>query len=348
MGEGIGTELAFVVGANQSLLIDMTGASVCELSQMRITSRINIADIGLLLARNASLDSAGEHQFDGLRWEAPAKIANVVSLGSEVNTYTHCSFLNAAPGGQNLITSRFNTLQVISPYGASFGGSNLCQQYINCVWGVYARTGREINISIQSGTGYFQIIGGSMSNKSLDRKNPNAGGLAGIQIGGPDNDYPCEQIIFTYLEAETHGTKNAIQILGYVRGLRVQNCLFQSCESAIRITGKLEDSIIEQNSLQAGMATYDWRTDPKRALIVVKNASVSTSKFDLRWRRLGVLNEDKSTRDSGNRPDIALCVSCDKPEDGFYENEVIVRNKKDIWFSETTNTSNNQIRVLTP
>lgn len=345
VGEGPATRLVFVLTAKHrdAPLIDLTGSRDCEISNLQINVKGDIIPrVGLLLARLNENQSAGRHRFDNLNIKCNCKLANIVSLGSEVNTYTHCTFVNSEPGGANFLTGVENTHGVRSPFGVVNGGSNLCQYFYNTVFATYARAGREVNIVVESGTGYFYVHGGSMSNKSQDRSKRDKGGIAGIQLGGP-SARPCYHIHFTGLEAETYGTINAIQVLGPVYGLRLVGNLFQSLESVIYITGVLEDSVIEQNTLDGGLAQYDWKDGPKRAVVTVNNGDMRRCDLDLRWKRLSILEKDKSSRDRGRRPEIAFQFTTDVPGKEAVDNDIRVRSQDSCYFGDKSMRDLNNI-----
>lgn len=347
VGEGPATRLVFVLSAEQqdSPLVDLTGSRDCEISDLQINVKGEVVPrVGLLLARATQDKSAGRHRFDNLIVKCNCRLANVVSLGSEVNTYTHCSFVNSEPGGANFLTGVENTRSVRSPFGVVAGGSNLCQYFYNTTFATYARSGREVNIVVESGTGYFYVHGGSMSNKSQDHSRRGGGGLAGVQLGGP-SARACYHVHFTGMEAETHGTINAIQVLGRVYGLRLVGNLFQSLESVIHITGVLEDSVVEQNTLDGGLAQYDWKDGPKRAVVTVKNGDLRRCNLDLRWRRLSILERDKSARDLGKRPEIAFQFVADVRGKEAVDNDIRVRSHSGCYFSDEEMRSRNRIIV---
>jgi hypothetical protein len=346
VGAGPATELFFELAPRYAgmPLIDLTGAQRCELSYLKITGTGPIKpSVALLLARSRQDgDSAGCHRFDSLIISIDCTIANVVSYGSEVNTWTHCCFYNSYRGGGNYITGRENHEGVRSPFGPVAGGSDVCHTFDNCIWGAYGRSGSEVNIKIHQRTGWFLVRGGFMSNKSFDRHQPDQGGRAGLQIGGPSPGVKCEQIVLDGLEAETYGARHAIEITGPTFGLTVRNCLLQSLESAIHVGAQLEDSVFQQNTLDAGMALYDWPSDSRAQVTVA--ATCAGNVFDLRWRRLGRLARDKAAGDESIRPERALIVRGDKSV-LFARNEIHLQRTADLVIAPGVDAQNNEVRA---
>ena len=330
IGQGYGTQIASILDDGADLFIDLTGSHHCGLSHLRTWNKGAAPRVGMVLARLPDGKSANFHLFDSLRMEG-ATLANVVNFSSENDIWTHCELMNAEPGGMNIITGRENDLGIESPFGEVAGGSCLCHQFIGCRFGVYGHTGTEVNIVLQSGTGDMRILGGTLSNQreNKDKTQPSQAYAAAIQIGAGDFRYPCRRIVVDGLECESHGVNHAVQIVGPVRGLALTGMtLLQSLESAIRVwnTGQLLDSRIESCDLQAGMAQYDWKGEPARALMQV-DGEMTDCRIDLRSRYLGLLMEDRSPNDKGERPDVALAVSHGSVCEG---NEVTIRSREHI------------------
>lgn len=345
VGAGPATELVFQLDPEHAgaPLIDLTGSQRCELSHMTITSTGPIKPaVALILARTRQDgESAGWHRFESLVISVECTLANVVAYGSEVNTWTHCAFFNSYPGGGNYITGRENHERVRSPFGPVAGGSNVDHTFVNCIWGVYGRTGQEVNVRIHQRTGWFLVRGGSMSNKTPDRSVNDKGGRAGFLIGGPAA-HRCEQVVLDGLQAETFGARHAIEVTGLTFALTVRNCMLQALESSIHVGGHLEDSLFTQNTLDAGMALYDWA--PQRRALVTVSATCQGNVFDLRWRRLGRLARDKAAADESVRPERALVVTGDRSV-VFSYNDIQVQTADDFWIDPEVTASHNDVRA---
>jgi len=233
-GDGPCTVLLFVYPeAHKGFpLIDMTGARSCTLRDLSIrTGGPNYPSCALLLARIDPNKSSEAHRFDRLTIRANCTVANVVNFGSEVNTWTSCTFWNAAAGGGNYLTGRNVSHGITSPFGPLQGGSNVVHNFFGCTFNVYGRTGTEVNVTLNRGSGYVYFYGGSMTSKARDRADPATGGLAAFVIGGGEGKKPVYHVHVDGMEAETWGTRNAIRIVGPTYGLTVRDSLFQSLES---------------------------------------------------------------------------------------------------------------------
>jgi len=343
IGEGSASVLTFKVGADLAgkPLIDMVGAQRCELSHLQVLAHgEHRPSVGLLLGRERQDGpSAGLHRFEDLTIAAQCGVANVAAYGSEVNTWTHCAFSNTFPGGGNYVTGRRNHEELASPFGAVAGGSNVDTTFVNCVWGVYGRTGTEVNIRVHPQTGWFLVRGGCMSNKTADRTRKDAGGLAGIRIGGALTDGACQQVVLDGLQAETFGARHCLEVTGLTIGLRVQNCMMQALESSIHVGGQLEDSVITQNTLDAGLALYDW--SPGRRGLVTVGATSTGNVYDLRWARLCRLARDYKG-DVGGRAAHALTGTGDRKL-GWYYNELHVQRAEDVLVDPAVASRGNRV-----
>jgi hypothetical protein len=326
IGEGYGTEIASILDDDAPLFVDFTGSHHCGIEMARVWNKGAAPRVGMVLARRNDDASAGHHVFRGLRWEGAATLANVASLGSEINTWDDCEFLNNIPGGLNFLTGRTNRREVASPFGEVCGGSNLVQRLTNCSMGMYQPGG--INLAIEAGTGQFHFHGGNLSNKTERRDLPGDPLQAAFVIGRGDPNYPCEQIHIDAVNGETYGCNNSLQVLGRVRGLRLTGTLLESREAAIVVneSGALADSLIEQNTLHAGMAHYEWSDRPGRALMRI-DGEMTDTKVDLSSRWLGLLAEDQSPYDEGHRPEYALAIG-DTAK--LSDNTVLLRRRRHV------------------
>ena len=346
VGAGAGTVLQFELPpecAGQPL-IDLTGARRCELSQLTITVRGRTRpNVALILARDKrDGDSAGLHRFESLVIAATCDVANVVCFGSEVNTWTHCTFQNSVAGGGNFVSGRDNWLNVSSPFGPVAGGSNVCQEFIGCYFGVYGRSGREVNITLGSGTGHYAFRGGTVSNKCAVRTDRLTGGRAGFLIGGP-GPRAVTQIVLDNVQAETWGAKHTIEVRGLTFGLAVRNCMLQALESSIHIGGQMEDSRFELNTLDAGFAEYDWGR--RTGALVTVDAICIGNHFDLAPARLGRLARDATATFDRGWPTHALRVG---KQGHLAHNEIRLRKADDLHLAGGKQRDNRITLTRTP
>lgn len=334
-GDGPATVLLFVLPkAHKGMpLVDMTGARSCTFRDLIIqTGGPNHPSCALLLARSDPNNSAETHRFDRIGIRANCTVANVVNFGSEVNVWTACTFWNASPGGGNYLTGDTPVDSISSPFGGIKGGSDVVHNFFGCTFNVYGRTGTEVNVTLNRGSGYVYFYGGSMTSKARDKADPATGALATFVIGGGKGKRAVYHVHIDGMEGETWGTKNAVQIIGPTYGLSIRRSLFQSLESVIQITGELEDSVVQQNTLDGGLAHYDWVGLPIRSVVSVVDTPVRTSRFNLGYKRLSILDRDKTPQDAGKRPVVAMSVTGTQD---FTGNTVIVRHPSDLLIAAT-------------
>jgi len=114
---GAGRATRLVAQTAGQPVLDLTGASRCIIRDLRIDANAGpYPNVGILLARNAGGEPAGDHRFVNLLFEGQFTVANVYSLGSTGNRFFGCLFINTAPSAHNVVWSPDNVAGVTSPY----------------------------------------------------------------------------------------------------------------------------------------------------------------------------------------------------------------------------------------
>ncbi len=316
VGDGLSSRLVFLLGPDFAdveglALFDLTGANDCEISQLSIyvarQTEVAPASAVLLARESQNSRSAMQHRFERLSISGRYTTANVVNYGSELSRWDGCKFLNDAPGGGNYVTGRWPA-ESLKSIG---GGSNLDHLFTGCAFGVYGRTGSEVNVTVGSGTGWLKVCGGCMSNKVGDAGGQ--GGRAGFQIGGSQSR-AVEQVSIDGLQAETTGATHCIETVGLTVGLSVCNSQLCAVDSPICFNGHTEDSRLSHNTMVSeNGAPY----------VSVRDTFVGNL-VDLKWKQLARLDRDKPGR---GLPQHALEVRSDKL---YWDNVVLLRRPADL------------------
>ena len=121
-------------------VIDMTDASYCTLSNLKIQSQT--ADCGILLARphpklrNGILLSCGWHTFYNLNVGGHYRVAAVYNQASEVDRWYGCTFSNSTPDAHCFVFTYRNFANIQSPYVGETCevGSNADQRLHGCLF----------------------------------------------------------------------------------------------------------------------------------------------------------------------------------------------------------------------
>ena len=310
IGQGRATKLIFRTAIDQELLADCSGAVEFEMANLDVLRTGGVPRVGFLLGRGVSGSSANKMRFTRVHFEADCSVANVVSLGVECDVWDHCTFVTAIPGSWNYVTGKSNWIGATSPFGPVTGGSNIDHAFRDCHFAHYAKSGTDGNVWLMDGTGYVDISGGSWSNKFDDTSPPSsAWESVALRIGGPVDHHYCYAITLRDLQMETYGVKNAVDVYGDVRGLRMTGGMYCSQESGLYVRGKLRDSYIAGPMWHSGMALYDWGTKGRRATVHVENGWVSDTEIDLRGRWLNRLRRDWPSHATRQAPEVAILAS---------------------------------------
>lgn len=228
-------------------MIDATGATRMTLRDVRISNGPSAvinggAGIGVLFARFASANSAGQHLVDNVHIEGPYSVASMACVASEANTFTHVTFINHAAGGNTLLVSNTNlggTIKSLEPIGVS---SMLTARFSSCSFAKYVTEGGTVDPLIRyacengNTMGNLHILGGNMSIREFTGE----GGLPGetaILLDAPGSSGQLHSLVFRGIRAETNGTDHFIKVNSslprVVDRVKLEECLVLTAKSTI-------------------------------------------------------------------------------------------------------------------
>jgi len=276
-GRGLSTRLVseFRRGQETFPIVDMVGSSDCRLANLRIRPTGDVRPAcGILLGRSTE-KSASNNYFDNVSVDGTFTVACVVNIGSELDVWNNPRFLNESPGGHNYVTAAWWPAEwrakVSSPHGPIHGGEKWggpdrapdgVHTFLGGWFGVYGRSGSEINVWLLPGAHLVTFVGTYFSNKATDYSKPDTGGLAAVRVGAPQvrSGYYHDGLCFTNCYFETPGARYtflvhdaaSIQITGGML-LALENCFEDQAPGSV-VTWSL-------NGVQTkgSHAKYPWR-----------------------------------------------------------------------------------------
>jgi hypothetical protein len=185
-------------------IVDMVGAAECQLRNLQIrnadpTKYVKPA-VGILLGRS-SPRSAQHNAFFDVHVTGTYTVANVVNVGAELDTWYSPTFINGEPGGHNYVAAAWwvpELHRITTPHGPLYGGREaghpdaaVCgvHTFSGGAFGVYGRTGTEVNLWLLPGAHTVTMTGthfsNTVGNDKWRRFEDDSGGLAAVRIGSP-------------------------------------------------------------------------------------------------------------------------------------------------------------------